>query len=64
VTERNSFPFSGVVSIDFQLFEKQLVAEDSEVVSDEFLTSLELLPSFASASGAEVSGDLVLDGFD
>ncbi|QDT05971.1 Arylsulfatase [Rubripirellula lacrimiformis] len=34
------------------------------VVNDELLTSLELLPSFASAAGAELPADVVLDGFD
>ncbi|WP_037251312.1 sulfatase family protein [Rhodopirellula europaea] len=33
-------------------------------VNDEFLTSLELLPSFASAAGLEPPADIVLDGFD
>ncbi len=33
-------------------------------VCDEFLTSLELFPSFAVAAGATVADDLVLDGFD
>ena len=34
------------------------------VVTDEFLTSLELLPSFAAATGAELPDDLILDGYD
>ncbi len=33
-------------------------------VNDAFLTSLELFPSFAAATGAELPKDLVLDGFD
>ncbi len=33
-------------------------------VSDEFLTSLELLPTFAKAAGAELPEGVVLDGFD
>ena len=33
-------------------------------VNNEFLTSLELLPSFASAAGLEPPADIVLDGFD
>jgi arylsulfatase A len=33
-------------------------------VNDEFLTSLELFPSLASATGATIDGDVVLDGFD
>ncbi|MFK5920648.1 MAG: sulfatase-like hydrolase/transferase [Verrucomicrobiota bacterium] len=34
------------------------------VVSDEFLTSLELLPTFAKAAGAPLPEGVVLDGFD
>ncbi|WP_417847164.1 sulfatase-like hydrolase/transferase [Thalassoglobus sp.] len=34
------------------------------VVNDEFLTSLELLPSFATATGAELPANVVLDGYD
>ncbi len=34
------------------------------VVNDEFLTSLELLPSFAAATGAELPANVVLDGYD
>ncbi len=34
------------------------------VVSDEFLTSLELLPTFAKAAGAKLPEGVVLDGFD
>jgi arylsulfatase A-like enzyme len=30
----------------------------------EFLTSLELLPTFAAAAGAKLPADLALDGFD
>jgi arylsulfatase A-like enzyme len=33
-------------------------------VSDEFLTSLELFPSFAAATGADAPKDVILDGFD
>jgi arylsulfatase A len=33
-------------------------------VNDEFLTSLELFPSFAAASGALMRDDIELDGFD
>ncbi|MFG0263795.1 MAG: sulfatase-like hydrolase/transferase, partial [Rhodopirellula sp. JB055] len=33
-------------------------------VNDEFLTSLELLPSFAAAAGVEPPSDVVLDGFN
>ncbi len=33
-------------------------------VNDQFLTSLELFPSFAAASGALMRDDIVLDGFD
>lgn len=33
-------------------------------VNDQFLTSLELFPSFASASGALVRDDIPLDGYD
>ena len=33
-------------------------------VNDQFLTSLELFPSFASATGATLPKDVVLDGFD
>ncbi len=33
-------------------------------VNDEFLTSLELFPSFASATGALVRDDIPLDGYD
>ena len=32
--------------------------------SDEFLTTLELMPTFAAASGAKVPAGLVLDGYD
>jgi arylsulfatase A-like enzyme len=34
------------------------------VVNDEFLTSLELFPSFAAATDALMRDDIVLDGFD
>ncbi len=33
-------------------------------VNDAFLSSLEILPSLASAAGAKPTGDVVLDGFD
>lgn len=33
-------------------------------VNDQFLTSLEIFPSLASATGAELSTDIALDGFD
>lgn len=33
-------------------------------VSSEFLTSLEVFPTFAKAAGAKVPDDLILDGFD
>jgi arylsulfatase A len=33
-------------------------------VSDEFLTSLEILPTLAKATGAQVPSSLILDGFD
>ena len=33
-------------------------------VNDDFLTSLEILPSFAQAADAELSADITLDGFD
>jgi len=33
-------------------------------VSDDFLTSLELVPSFAAATGHELPGDIVFDGYD
>lgn len=36
----------------------------ADVVNDEFLTSLELLPSFAAAAGVEPPPGVVLDGFD
>ena len=33
-------------------------------VNDAFLTSLEILPSLAAATGSKIPGDLALDGFD
>ena len=33
-------------------------------INSEFLTSLELFPSFAAATGADLPSDVVLDGFD
>lgn len=36
----------------------------ADVVNDEFLTSLELLPSFAAAAGVEPPPGVVLDGFN
>ncbi len=36
----------------------------SGAVNDEFLTSLEILPSFASATGVQPPKDVTLDGFD
>ncbi len=37
---------------------------EAGAVSDEFLTSLEVLPSLASATGADLPAGVVLDGFD
>ncbi|MCO8121257.1 sulfatase-like hydrolase/transferase [Stieleria sp. TO1_6] len=36
----------------------------ADAVNDEFLTSLELLPSFAAAAGVDAPTGVVLDGFD
>ena len=36
----------------------------SGTVNNEFLTTLELLPSLAAATGAQLPADVVLDGFD
>lgn len=36
----------------------------ADKTNDEFLTSLELLPSLAAAAGAELPADVILDGFN